>query len=280
MKIRAVAFDLDNTIYDYDSAHKIAFDALTRYAGEKFHLSQEEFQAAHRAAMDEQLERAGRERAAIHNRLIRYQILLENLKKPYYLAYHMQNLYWGVFLRNMRPAPGVSIALKRLRRAGYTLGVGTNMTADYQYEKLTRLRIAHLFDFIVSSEEVQSEKPETKLFYYCLEKAGCSPFQCAFVGDSFRHDIKGALKADLIPIWYCPDFDLNNNNNLNPGENLNNNLNHNAPENASWADAERPAYIPNGVYLLRDFLDLPGLLETINENTSLENTSLEDIILE
>ena len=253
MKIRAVIFDLDNTIYDYDAAHKIAFEALTRYAGENLNLSPEEFQAAHREAMEEQLIRAERERAAIHNRLIRYQILLENIKKPYYLADKMQKIYWDVFLRNMRPAPGVASALRILKR-DYVLGIGTNMTADYQYKKLKYLKLAHLFRFIVSSEEVQCEKPSLKLFRYCAKKAECPMSKCAFVGDSFAHDIKGALKCGMKPVWYCPDFDLNNN------LNNNNNLN---PENASWTDTERPETLPDGVYLLRHFRELPDLLKNI-----------------
>ena len=42
-KLKAVVFDLDNTLYDYDAAHAPAFEALTRFACREFGLTPEEF---------------------------------------------------------------------------------------------------------------------------------------------------------------------------------------------------------------------------------------------
>lgn len=77
------------------------------------------------------------------------------------------------------------------------------MTADYQYAKLERLGILRDMDFIVSSEETGSEKPERRLFDCCVEKAGCAASDCAFVGDSLENDVLGAQRAGLSPIWLC-----------------------------------------------------------------------------
>ena len=252
MKIKSVIFDLDNTIYNYDYAHEIAFGALCEYAGRMFGVSKDEFRALHRQAMEEQLARTGYECAAIHSRLIRYQIILEYLRQPYDLAPDMLNSYWPVFLQNLRPEPGIRDCLINLKRENYILGVGTNMTADYQYEKLKRLDMARLFDFLVTSEEVNSEKPDAKIFQYCAKKAGFPESQCAFVGDSFAHDITGARNAGMIPIWYCPAFD---------DHPASGNI---GKENAAWTDTKRPNTIPDGVFLLRHFADLPALLRKIN----------------
>ena len=43
MKLRAVIFDLDNTLYDYDAAHDTAFGALCAFAGETLSLPETEF---------------------------------------------------------------------------------------------------------------------------------------------------------------------------------------------------------------------------------------------
>ena len=48
--IRAVVFDLDNTLYDYDAAHAPAFRALTDFACREFGLTPEEVVQRHRAA--------------------------------------------------------------------------------------------------------------------------------------------------------------------------------------------------------------------------------------
>ena len=204
MKIYAVIFDLDNTLYNYDAAHAAAFRALSAYAAPMLGIPPEQFDALHRQMMDQQIQRAGSVCAAVHNRLIRYQMMLEALGKPFYLAPRLLNQYWTVFLQNVAPEPGIHDCLVMLRQSGYRLGIGTNMTADYQYEKLMRLRLLNLFDFFVSSEEVNAEKPNIRLFAWCAQKAGFPPEQCAFVGDSIPHDILGAQNAGMFPIWYCP----------------------------------------------------------------------------
>ena len=143
--------------------------------------------------------------AAIHNRLIRYQIILEELGQPIRHAPVMANLYWSAFLAAMEPGPGLRECLDSLKAQGFTLGVGTNMTAEYQYAKLEKLGILDAVDFMVSSEEAGAEKPERRLFDFCAGKVGCAPGECVFVGDSLEFDARGSLAAGMIPVWLCPE---------------------------------------------------------------------------
>lgn len=200
MKLRAVIFDLDNTLYDYDAAHEHAFGALCAFAGNTLDLSEADFRTVYREIMDEQISRAGGEYAAIHNRMIRFQMILERLGKPILYAPEMADMYWGAFLDACQPVPGVRETLESLRSA-YTIGIGTNMTADYQFRKLQILGLLDLIDFLVSSEEVGAEKPARKLFAVCAEKAGCDAGACLFVGDSLTHDVRGALNAGMEAVW-------------------------------------------------------------------------------
>ena len=80
--LRAVLFDLDNTLYSYDEAHAAAWLALTDYARENLGLTPERFEALHREADRALRAHAGGPCAAVHNRLIRYQLLLEALGQP------------------------------------------------------------------------------------------------------------------------------------------------------------------------------------------------------
>ncbi|MBQ9521790.1 MAG: HAD family hydrolase [Oscillospiraceae bacterium] len=200
MKLRAVIFDLDNTLYDYDAAHATAFRALCAFAGKTLDLPEAEFRTVYREVMDEQISRAGGQYAAIHNRMIRFQMILERLKKPVLYAPDMSDVYWDAFLNACQPVPGVRETLESLRGA-YIIGIGTNMTADYQFRKLQTLGLLDLIDFLVSSEEVGVEKPERKLFEVCAEKAGCPAGECLFVGDSLTHDVRGALDAGMSAVW-------------------------------------------------------------------------------
>ena len=200
MKLRAVIFDLDNTLYDYDAAHEHAFGALCAFSGNTLDLPEAEFRIVYNQVMDEQTSRAGGQYAAIHNRMIRFQMILERLKKPILYAPDMSDVYWNAFLDACQPVPGVRETLQALRGA-YTIGIGTNMTADYQFRKLQTLRLLDLIDFLVSSEEVGVEKPERKLFEVCAQKAGCPAGACLFVGDSLSHDVRGALDAGMAAVW-------------------------------------------------------------------------------
>ena len=202
--IKAVILDIDNTLYDYDAAHAAAFRSLTEYAAACFGTAPEAFEALHREAMRVQRERCGTVCAAVHNRMIRCQIILEMLGRPFLPAREMDALYWETLMDRMRPYPGTLEGLERLKALGLTVGVGTNMTADRQFDKLIRLGLGSYIDFMVTSEEVNTEKPDARLFRACAEKADCAPSECVFVGDSLSGDVRGALDAGMRAVWFCP----------------------------------------------------------------------------
>ena len=202
--IKAVILDIDNTLYDYDAAHAAAFRSLTEYAAEHFGIAPEAFEALHTEAYRVQRERCVNPCAAVHNRMIRCQIILEMLGRPFLPAREMDALYWETLMNHMRPYPGTLEGLERLKALGLTVGVGTNMTADRQFDKLIRLGLGPYIDFMVTSEEVNAEKPDARLFKACAEKAGCEAAECVFVGDSLRGDVQGALNAGMKAVWFCP----------------------------------------------------------------------------
>ena len=201
--LKAVIFDIDNTLYDYDAAHAAAFSALADYARRELGLDFERFQALHRDADRLLVQRCGGNCSAVHNRLIRYQIMLELLRAPIRHAPEMAKRYWSTLIGGMSPRPGLHEAIRSLKDRKLAIGVGTNMTADYQYEKLKALRVLDEVDFMVTSEEVSAEKPDRRFFERCVEKAGCHPSECAFVGDSFKGDVQGALNAGMRAVWLC-----------------------------------------------------------------------------
>ena len=81
--IKAVIFDVDNTLYSYTKAHEAAFDALAAYADRELGMSHPLFEELHQRTEHELRTYMG-EVAALHNRCIRYQIMLENQGLPLY----------------------------------------------------------------------------------------------------------------------------------------------------------------------------------------------------
>ena len=203
--IKAVIFDIDNTLYSYDNAHARAFPELLLYAKEELGIPEDEFReeysrefAAVRAMLGEA--------AALHNRLIRIQRILEKRGLP--LTPHvlrMNELYWNILISAMEPSPHAEETVRALKKAGIRIGSGTDMTARIQFQKLERLGILDAFDFLVSSEEAGTDKPAPEIFMLCAEKAGVLPEECLFVGDSRKKDVLGALNAGMGAAWYCPE---------------------------------------------------------------------------
>ena len=206
--IKAVLFDLDGTFYDYSSADKTGYARVEAYALEHFDMGKETFRAGFDKAMTQTAISLGANVAPLHDRYLRFQILLENAALPVIPhVWDMTQLYWNTFLDAMVPSPGIMECLSSLRQAGYIIGVGTNMMLDYQLKKIERLGLASDIDFLVSSEEVNSEKPEKKLFLHCAAKANCHPSECLYVGDNLTHDVEGAENAGMKAVWFQPDPD-------------------------------------------------------------------------
>jgi putative hydrolase of the HAD superfamily len=200
--IKTVIFDLDNTLYSFDDANKIAFETLLDYVDKNLDISLERFIAIH-----EELKTAlPQDSSVCHNRMIRFQKILEMENLPLYPhALEMYNVYWNALLDAAVPSDGALSTLEELKQRGIRIGIGTDMTARIQFVKLTRLGLMPFIDFMVSSEEACAEKPASKFFDACMEKAGCERKQCMFVGDSIKKDVLGATNAGLVGIWYNPE---------------------------------------------------------------------------
>ena len=116
--IKAVILDIDNTLYDYDAAHAAAFRSLTEYAAEHFGIAPEDFEALHTEAYRIQRERCVTPCAAVHNRMIRYQIILEMLGRPFLPAREMDALYWETLMNHIARELGVdALAFKEMHIA-------------------------------------------------------------------------------------------------------------------------------------------------------------------
>lgn len=203
--IKAVIFDIDNTLYSYDNAHRHGWEALLGYVRAQFGMDEAEFSRETAKAAEQVKTQLGAECAALHNRALRFQIFLERNHLPIAHAEAMDALYWDTLIRHAEPSPGILPCLERLKQAGFTLGIGTDMTLIYQLKKLNKLQMLPFFDFIVSSEEANTEKPDPKLFRLCAMKAGVSPEECLFIGDSLKKDVLGPRAAGMQSVWYCPD---------------------------------------------------------------------------
>ena len=208
--IKAVIFDLDNTLYNFDAANEFGIRALAAYTEPVFGWDYPRMKDLYEESREKLTERMG-DVGSAHNRLLRFQNLLEEKKLPLHPhALEMAKAYWRGVLDNMEPSPGAREIMEELRRMGIRIGLGTDMTAYMQYEKLIRLGLMEYMDFIVSSEEAGTDKPGNAFFMLCAQKAGCLPGECLFIGDNIVRDYGGAAAAGMQARWFIPPWKQKN----------------------------------------------------------------------
>lgn len=202
--LKAVIFDIDNTLYSYDSGDRVAAAAVGSYVHQKLGVAPERFNEACKKAMQLQF-RDHSTSASCHSRAIRYMMAMEMLGQPLRHAHILNDLYWNSLLGVIKPYPDVKEFIEGLRSRGIRIGVGTDMTTDWQLKKLDVLGLLDLVDFVVTSEEAEAEKPAKPFFDIVLQRAGCQPEECLFIGDNLKKDVQGAMDAGMHAWWFRPD---------------------------------------------------------------------------
>ncbi|XP_053159333.1 N-acylneuraminate-9-phosphatase [Hemicordylus capensis] len=78
----------------------------------------------------------------------------------------------------------------------------TNGDAKTQREKIEACGCQPYFDAVVVGGEQEEEKPASSIFHHCCELLGVQPEDCVMVGDSLDTDIQGGLNAGLkATVW-------------------------------------------------------------------------------
>ena len=203
--LKAVVFDLDNTLYDYTSANAVAEPYMLEYAARKYGMEVEKFHQAWQEGKritKELLTDTG----AKHSRSLYFQHALEVLGiNPIGDAWELGELFWQKFVENIQPYPGAVAMLERLRSQGIKTAICTDMTADVQHLKLTKLGLKPYIDALVASEENGMEKPHGRMFQLALDKLGAKPEEAIMVGDSLPKDVQGGRSIGMAAMWKHPE---------------------------------------------------------------------------
>jgi len=90
--------------------------------------------------------------------------------------------------------------LDALRRH-YPLGLITNGPADIQRLEIEVLGIGHYFDHVFIEGEMKEGKPSPTVFARAAAAMACTPGELLMVGNSYKQDIAPALAAGWHAIW-------------------------------------------------------------------------------
>jgi FMN phosphatase YigB (HAD superfamily) len=206
---KAILFDLDGTLIDFDACVAHAPRVAYREAG--FEVDD----AASWARIWETYEPISASywsRRAEEN-WSREQVMtftmrdtLAALRADERLAPALATACWDVFCRAAYVNPGAREILERLS-PHYRLGLVTNGEGDAQRGRLRAAGLEAYFACIVISDEVGYEKPAPEIFEIALSELGVTAQESLYVGDSIAHDYHGAREAGIDFCYYQPDPD-------------------------------------------------------------------------
>ena len=179
--IRAVIFDLWETLIDWDQAAAAAMLAKVRaLAGDEFHARWSSSQTRYTAPVRTALAEAG---------------------VPAELMDEVCGIRLDYVRRCLVPRPGAVDTLRHLSERGYRIGLITVCSEDVE-TLWPESEFAGLFDAEVFSNAVALTKPDPRIYLHCCELLGVEPHEAVFVGDGANDELGGAervgMKAILI----------------------------------------------------------------------------------
>jgi len=202
MKINHIFFDLDHTLWDFETNSDIAFQTI--FNQHKVNVSLEKFLNYYRGInqkywklyRDERVSkedlRYGRLRDTFNK--INFKIedeVINNLAVDYIEVLPNSNLLFD----------GAHDILEHLQ-LNYQLHIITNGFNEVQYQKMEKSNLTKYFKTIITSEDAGVKKPNPIIFNYALDKAKATSNESIMIGDNWEADIMGAKNAGLDVI-YC-----------------------------------------------------------------------------
>ena len=190
--MKAVLFDLDDTLYPEMEFVKSGFRVVARYLSERYNLDEKVLfaQLLHILQTD------GRGKV-FDTLLVEQGLYTDDLVKLLVYLYHSHQ-------PSIRVYEEVLPTLERLRHYGVHLGLVTDGMASVQRNKIRALGLEDSLDVIICTDEIGKDcwKPSTVPFKIALDLLRCSPSEAVYVGDDPSKDF---LAPNSLAIFgrYC-----------------------------------------------------------------------------
>ena len=192
--IKAVIFDLDNTLVDFMKMKGEAIDAAIR--------------AMIDAGLDLSYDEVKRRIDAIYKEKgIEFQYVFDSLLSDIFDKVNHKILSAGVVAyRRAReaalvPYPHVYITLYELLKMGMKLAVISDAPSKEAWLRLTYLNMHHIFDVVITFDDTNERKPHPAPFILALNRLDIKPQEALMVGDWAERDIIGAKQVGMKTVF-------------------------------------------------------------------------------
>ena len=185
--IKAVIFDLDDTLISEREYIKSGFKVISLYLSKEYNLEQKEVFNL----MNELFEESSKQ---LFNRL------LDKLKINYDLEYIKKLVkIYREHEPDIKFFDDVLPTIKELKKRGYKLGIITDGYKETQRAKIKVLKCEELFDEIIITDELGREfwKPHKKSYEIMKKKFNCEYKNMVYIGDNEKKDFIGANRLEI-----------------------------------------------------------------------------------
>ena len=210
--IRNVLFDLDDTLFDFHKAEKIALTKTLVHFGidptEETLALYSTINAAHWKRLE--LGEISREEVKVGRYRELFKTIGVECDPVKATAYYESMLAIGHYFM-----PGAPELLEVLY-GKYRLYIVSNGTAKVQEGRIESSGIAKYMDGIFISQILGANKPDKQFFDICFaDIPDFSLSETVIIGDSLSSDIKGGINAGITTVWFNPKG-IENDNDIKP----------------------------------------------------------------
>lgn len=213
--LKAVLFDLDHTLIDWDHAsswheyHISRMQVILDFMRDAGHITNGATAASLFETMAQILNNAWDNSQTTFVAPNMSQAIIAALADAGLPTAHLDpdtvmDLYDWQAREGEIPFPDVPEVLPQLAATGVTLGIVTNASQPMRYRdrELIALDLIDWFpDCRIAAVDVGVVKPHRAIFEHALDLVGAEPQETVFVGDNLFADIKGAQGIGMRGIW-------------------------------------------------------------------------------
>lgn len=194
--LRAVMFDLDDTLFDRNTAvARLALDQARALGARLGNVA-----PGHFAQRLVELDARG-----YVKKPVAYRQLVDELgfqaTDPALDPERLTEDFFRRYADHALAFDGALQTLQALRAQGLRIGVVTNGRVAVQQAKLESLGLAPLADAVLISEAEGLRKPDAAIFRRALDRLGAAPHEAVHVGDHPVNDVQAARAAGLRAVW-------------------------------------------------------------------------------
>ncbi len=201
MDIKHVFFDLDHTLWDFESNSENTFKYI--FNKNNIEVSFCEFNEIYKK-INEKYWKLYREDKVTKSKL-RFARLKDSFDQMNFeIEESMIDILaeeYILYLANYNVLFSGTREILEYLKPKYKMHIITNGFEEVQYRKLKNSFILPYFTEIISSEKVGVKKPNPKIFNYALKVSDAKPEESIMIGDNYEADILGAKKVGMHTIF-------------------------------------------------------------------------------